>query len=391
VKNIKAIGISAVLALALTALAGAPSAFAEFHSENSETALQATGVGGNQVISISAYGKPITLACNGVSFTGLAIASSSKLWAGSPAFSNCTSNGEKTTVTTSGCDALFSDAGEVSILNNKTETCGGISWTAGSCTVKIPAQEGLKKVRYSNLGSGLKREILAKAELREIKSEIVPTPSCPVKSSSNSGTYQGEWKIAGANTYNGEQVGVWVDIPVPSFFNVEKTPANVVGKASGAQVISVLGLKMECKGATFQGELASTSASTLTLTPSYSGCTFLKASVTVEMRGCSYVLHPDGTFDIAGAECATKPMRFAGPGCTITIGPQSGLSQVGYVNEGWWSQRWVAMSAGISGLKYTSAGIGCPKAGTFSDGTQSGSTELTATDSGGATQGFWVE
>jgi hypothetical protein len=84
-------------------------------------------------------------------------------------------------------------------------------------------------------------------------------------------------------------------------------------------------------------------------------------------------------------------MTFTRPGCVITIGPQSGLSGVSYVNKGWGKLRSISLSGTVDGVTFTAAGPQCGKQGTLSDGKIKPKATLTATSSGGAPQGISME
>jgi hypothetical protein len=152
---------------------------------------------------------------------------------------------------------------------------------------------------------------------------------------------------------------------------------------------------MLCKEDSFSGEMKTTGAQTVTVTPTFGNCTFAGQKATVEMRGCAFVLHQTGTVDIAGTKCATEPMRFSvsSPGCTVTVGPQSGLSKASISNlTNYSSIRYLAVGLELAALQYTATGAGCPETGTFSTGSFKAILQkVGATNASKAAENLWVD
>jgi hypothetical protein len=62
----------------------------------------------------------------------------------------------------------------------------------------------------------------------------------------------------------------------------------------------------------------------LTVTASYTNCTFLGICVAVNMNNCDYLLNADGSVDIASVAGKTcNVITYEGPGCKITVARQA--------------------------------------------------------------------
>jgi len=177
-------------------------------------------------------------------------------------------------------------------------------------------------------------------------------------------------------------------------FHAEEAPVTITGEQEEAHKFTSRAGTISCNKATFHGETEAVTTSTLTISPAYSGCTFLGVvGVPVNMGGCDYVFHASGIVDVAGAECNTKPITFSAAGCTVTIKSQTGLSKVVYTNLGEGTERDVTVTPEVTGITYTQTGILCPNGqGTFSDGTYGpGATTVKGENPLGEQIGVWVE
>jgi hypothetical protein len=147
-----------------------------------------------------------------------------------------------------------------------------------------------------------------------------------------------------------------------------------------------------CTEAEFSGNQAAKTVGTVQVTPAYNECTaFGFLSYAVDEKSCTYTfnatgspLHGGVTIDCSGSDKITMSVF----GCTVTVGPQT-ADTVSYINTGSGSSRTVDVKAEITGLTYTQSGFLCGGSGTFSNGTYTGDTEMTAT-SGGVAVGIWV-
>jgi hypothetical protein len=98
---------------------------------------------------------------------------------------------------------------------------------------------------------------------------------------------------------------------------------------------------VECTSVAYKGTQVATTASTMTLAPTYSGCTFTGLAATVTMNGCTYVFSIIGTTTTGEVEikCPT------GKEITIDIGPESTFRCVIHIP----AQK-------LSGITYTNIG-----------------------------------
>jgi hypothetical protein len=135
--------------------------------------------------------------------------------------------------------------------------------------------------------------------------------------------------------------------------------------------------KISCSTATFTGtEFLSSPQPTVTVSPSYSGCTFLGVSnVKVNMEGCEYRFNtPTGTGPFTGSVTIlcpeNKKINFTAEGCTVEVGEQT-VSTITYTNQAG-PPKSVKVTSDAEKITYT-GGLLCPGAtGTHSDGTYSG-------------------
>ncbi len=145
---------------------------------------------------------------------------------------------------------------------------------------------------------------------------------------------------------------------------------------------------------------SATTFESLTIEANYGpkqNCLFFGQQTVVNVNGCDYILRSNKTVDIAskqGRNCATEPITFSvsSPECTVTIGPQSGLASVNYINNA--SKNEITLEASIAGIRYTSHGSGCIKTGFYEDGFYStGNAWLTGSEDkeGGAMVSLWYE
>jgi hypothetical protein len=388
VKSIKTLGLATAMALALIAFLGASAASATaFKSELVQTTWKGTRSGAAHELTLHETG----FKCEDVSFTGQTKAKAVEEMKVSPELKKCKwSTAElNTSWAMNGCKFLLHAGGTVDIVDCNSS----MSFRTYACTITIGNQTGIGTVQYSTEGTGEHRVIRAVANLEHIE-YTQNGGGCPGQQSPyTDGQYKGEWLIEGGSGH-------------PTFSSAEKSPefpVSITGNQLGQQTITITGTEGEyplaCSEVALNGTLPANGVESLTIAPAYAGCQFLGLNVKVNMGGCAYVLHADGTLDIAGAKCASEPIKYGAPGCTVTIGPQSsqGFSSVSYSNEGSGKSASVRVGLALSGLTYTSSGAVCRK-GTFSDGTYKGEVRLTAPSSGLswavvliATTGVWFE
>lgn len=177
-------------------------------------------------------------------------------------------------------------------------------------------------------------------------------------------------------------------------FHSESENTTFTGTSEAASVFDAAGATISCPSATFSGTATANTTSSLTVNANYNPggtkCTFLFFNVTVNMNGCDYVFHADGSVDVAGTNCAG--ITFEGAGCKVTVTAQSGLKGVTYTNKGTGTTREVTVDPSVTGITYHAEGL-CPKTGTYSDGNYtSGPATITGEETGTSThKGVWWE
>lgn len=178
-------------------------------------------------------------------------------------------------------------------------------------------------------------------------------------------------------------------------FHSESAPVTFKGTSPNNEFVTNAG-SVACETSSFSGSNSTTSSSTATLTPVYSGCTaFGVVGAKISMNGCAYLFHlvegsspPTAKVDV---ECPSgKEVTIEASICTVHVPPQSGLSHVVFTNKGSKKTRDIEASVTVGGITYT-ATSGCLNAGTASNGIYSGTVTVQGSDSGGAQQGIWVE
>lgn len=185
----------------------------------------------------------------------------------------------------------------------------------------------------------------------------------------------------------------------PTIFSGGQTTTNVFETGNGA--------KVECSTATFQGTATGTEVDSVTVTPKYSGCTFLGEAATVTTNDCAYILDSDTNASGDAAvevECAagnTIEVNAAGL-CTLKIGAQTVGGGVHYTNENSGSTRSVVVETTAKEIKYSKTGAFCflvsgdgkytgnVTVSGYVDNGNSG-TSTTPNYSLGAQRGVWVE
>jgi hypothetical protein len=398
VKRLKILGGAVAMALALTAFVGASAASANwFKSEVEPETWSGSRAGKNHTLNLGGE----SFSCENVSFSGAASSKSVREITTTPELGNCVwVNGSVVGWATNGCKYRF-NAGPGSELKGTVDITGcekPMTLSAAGCTITIPNQSGLGPVTYKNV-AGSPKTVTAIAGLTSItytRSGVCGSGSAGTYSN---GTYSGEWTVKGL--LGGVPAGVEVEATspaAPSLFTAEEAPVTLAASTlSSATYFKAIGGSLtSCKNYSLSGSSASASTSAITVTPTFKECTVGGEVVPdgfVTAGGCSYVFHVNGTFDIAGATCASHPMTVTRSGCISTIGPQSGISsEFTYTNQGSGKLRTVAIG-GTSGLNitYTSVGSSCASEGTFSTGRILSSTTLSATNSGGAQQGLSVK
>lgn len=162
------------------------------------------------------------------------------------------------------------------------------------------------------------------------------------------------------------------------------------GKQVGSDSLVFNAGKITCTTITYSGTQSVKTSTTASLTPAYSGCNaFGFVGVTIDTNGCQLVLHT--STELTDVSCGEKPITVTAPGCTLTIGSQTGLTSSTFVTEGTTPKRDIKAKLSLTGLKYTQVGSGetpCTSS-SFSDGSYAAEATLTGTDTAGSQVDFW--
>ena len=171
---------------------------------------------------------------------------------------------------------------------------------------------------------------------------------------------------------------------------IENTTITAKTEAGSNSVFDAAGASISCASGTFTGTQAAKASPTLTVTPAYSGCTFLGVlNVPVNMNGCQYTFNANGEVAVTGASCTA--ITFEAELCKVEVGKQGNLKEATYTNIGTGTGREVTVTPHVTGITYTSSGL-CPKTGEFSDGNYtSGNAIAKGENSKGVQVGVWVE
>lgn len=173
---------------------------------------------------------------------------------------------------------------------------------------------------------------------------------------------------------------------------IENTTVTAKTETGSNSVFDAAGASISCASGTFTGTQAAKNSPTLTVTPAYSGCTFLGVlNVPVKMNGCQYTFNANGEVAVTGASCTA--ITFEAELCKVEVGKTNNqnLKEATYTNIGTGTGREVTVTPHVTGITYTSSGL-CPKNGTFSDGNYtSGNAIAKGESSKGVQAGVWVE
>ena len=291
---------------------------------------------------------------------------------------------------TAGMDISCSTAGDEIIVK------------ATGCTVKVPPQSGLKGVGLANSGAGSERSVTLTYNVTGItyKQEGLACPK-PGAGTYSDGSYTGSTKLSGLDE-GGKADGIYLSGEgTQGLFVVgkesgeeankpkveaEKYPAVVSGsqaKQQDQRFTFAGGAQVACNSLQQSGSVSAATAS-LSLKTAPSSCLFAGLSATWDMKSCSYKLNilNSGPPYTAGMDisCSTAgdEIIVKATGCTVKVPPQSGLKGVGLANSGAGSERSVTLTYNVTGITYKQEGLACPKpgAGTYSDGSYTGSTKL---------------
>jgi hypothetical protein len=412
VRTIKTLGIATAMALALIAFVGAASASANNFKVNAEPAKWSGSVSGKSH-ELSLNGESFT--CNNVVFSGETVNKTINEVTVAPELNGCVHNGFPATWAMHGCKfRLRPGAGPALVGSLDIVGCvTPMSNESSGCLTEIGNQSGLGTVTYKNVATS-PATITAIASINSLTFTRSGSCSGPKGTFSN-GTYSGEWTIKGATTPGGVPAAVEIEsTPAPplSKFVAEEAPVTLSG-IGGNGVLPTFTFTTNgpisngtiyCESRTYSGTISTVSAEAIALAPVHHNCSINfnggpKTKVpdeSITAGGCSYEVQAKGGFAIVGASCAANPISITIPGCVLTMGPQGGfVGRFTFINEGSGKLRTVKIDqpdSGLPRLTYTAVGPGCVKQGTFvAEATVRMVPVLSATNSNGAAQGFWVE
>jgi hypothetical protein len=185
-------------------------------SEGTPTVLTGKQHAGNDVVTIDAG----TLSCNEATYTGEAVGTEVVEVTVTPTYSECKVFGFlAATVDTNGCQYKFSvlEKEESNFEGSVDLVCPEgkkMEVTAPGCRVTIGPQSNLKKVTYTNLGSGATREVTVDVSLTGIAYEehkVSPSFSCANETgATNNGKFEASALVTG-ETGGGTHRGIWVE------------------------------------------------------------------------------------------------------------------------------------------------------------------------------------
>ncbi len=181
------------------------------------------------------------------------------------------------------------------------------------------------------------------------------------------------------------------------FKNATGSSATVTGTQGMTNILKTTAGSFECKKNTNSGT-ATSGASSVLVTPTYSECTCIGVACTIDTNGCQFRLNIGaGTTGPADVVCpGGSTITLTNTKCTLHIGSQTGLSTITYSNTGSGTTREIGLSFGINAqIKYShteGTGIGKCTTGSGTTGSLSGTVSVTGEIDGGSTHlGIFVE
>ena len=190
-------------------------------------------------------------------------------------------------------------------------------------------------------------------------------------------------------------------------FHTEKTPVTITANQhAGTNGFDVQFGEVKCTTAKLHGTTPSdvTTETTITLTPTYEGCTFAGVATTVHMNGCDYTVHVTNAGPPYGGPVTIKCPAgqeitvTGGNKCTVHVPPQGNLGPISYTNTGVGATREItAHLEGIQNITYTqtkgTAAVGACGNLTTGAGKFTGTITVTGENDPGNNEhiGIWVE
>ena len=180
-------------------------------------------------------------------------------------------------------------------------------------------------------------------------------------------------------------------------FHAESTPTWLKGTQVTQNVFIVSGGSVKCSGAEFKSvtAISSSPVSSVTVHPTYTGCSAFGQGVSVSTEGCFYTITVTSasTGDVT-IECeSTHSISVHGSttGCSVSVAAQTpGSPDVDLSSGGSVSEMDILVTPTVTGIVYSSTGGACGASG--STGTYSGSVTVQGfgTSTFSEPQGFTV-
>jgi hypothetical protein len=170
-------------------------------------------------------------------------------------------------------------------------------------------------------------------------------------------------------------------------FHFESETALISGAQQGISKYTMTAGELTCETSSYTGVATKSTQTSIRLAGVVSGCHLMifgtTIAATVNQNGCEGIVFANSEGELVCPE--GKNVVVTAPGCTITIPPQK-HSGGEITNTG----NHIHMSGTVSGIKYSHSGFTCGS-GSGTNGTISGQTTVTATDTAKKEVKVWVE
>lgn len=381
-KLLKKFGLVAAAALALTGIAGAASASAAGITADSYPAtLRGAGVGYSYLKGYFPEAQ-----CEAPELSG-AIGGPTATVTVNPSNPKCF--GSYYPLEMHGCTFTFHPGKESEEKFSGTFAIGGASCTnvelhSNNCTVRFGPQSGTATFANKVVEEGKPSEFEMQAQISNLK--YTEEGSVCKPGTYENGTYSAGWRVFGEKS-SGTAVGVKVASSYPvgvyktgETFEAEAYPAALSGTQVKSLLFETKSGGVTCGSSVFGGTLTA-SSSLVSGGGAFSKC---KASgvfeATVAMQSCYFTVHGSGTGDI-NCVIPGQAIDISVPimGCHITVPAQTGLKGLEFQNQGSGSSRTVLVTAKVSGISYTVGSSCVGKAGSYTDGTLTGTMSVKGT------------
>ena len=188
-------------------------------------------------------------------------------------------------------------------------------------------------------------------------------------------------------------------------FHTEGAPVTITANQhEGTNGFDVQFGEVKCTTAKLHGTTQEkTTETTITLTPTYEGCTFAGVATTIDMNGCDYTAHvhnlgpPYTGFITIKCVLGSEITVTGGNKCTVHVPAQTNLGTITYTNTGSGSTKEITVHLnGIQNITYTqtkgTAAVGACATMTTGAGKYTGKVTITGeTDPTNIHTGIWIE